>query len=194
MAKYGYIRNAPGGPTVKKQMQLMAQYGVGKDHIYIDEGHGGRKQYFELLQKICRGDLLVIKSLSSLGDGYECIARDWLRITEAIGADICIADMPAIDTRVSSDRKLIVSAVGQLLNYYADRQRARSASQAKGIESARQRGVKFGRPPKKYDDKFIEVAEKYRQRKLSLSEALALTGMKQSSVYYHMRKFDNRGI
>ena len=194
MAKYAYVRAMQKGQSLSGQIQAVTQFGVPKTNIITDEQPGVRSRYGELLQILKKGDLLVIKSLAALNDGYENIACEWQRIAEVIGADICVIDLPAIDTRICDDRKVIISAVTQMLNYCAEKERAHSALQAKGIRYARQRGVKFGRPPKKYSEEFIATVAKYAEGRISLEEALAATNMKQSSFYYHKHKLEVSGV
>lgn len=193
MAKYAYVRAMQKGQSLSGQIQAVTQFGVPKTNIITDEQPGVRSRYGELLQILKKGDLLVIKSLAALNDGYENIACEWQRIAEVIGADICVLDLPAIDTRICDDRNVIISAVTQMLNYCAEKERAHSALQAKGIRYARQRGVKFGRPPKKYSEEFIATVAKYAEGRISLEEALAATHMKQSSFYYHKHKLEVSG-
>mgnify|MGYP001851639308 FL=1 len=194
MAKYAYVRAMQKGQSLSGQIQAVTQFGVPKTNIITDEQPGVRSRYGELLQILKKGDLLVIKSLAALNDGYENIACEWQRIAEVIGADICVLDLPAIDTRICDDRNVIISAVTQMLNYCAEKERAHSALQAKGIRYARQRGVKFGRPPKKYSEEFIATVAMYAEGRISLEEALAATNMKQSSFYYHKHKLEVSGV
>ena len=194
MAQYAYVRAMQKGQSLSGQIQAVTQFGVPKTNIITDEQPGVRSRYGELLQILKKGDLLVIKSLAALNDGYDNIACEWQRIAEVIGADICVLDLPAIDTRICDDRKVIISAVTQMLNYCAEKERAHSALQAKGIRYARQRGVKFGRPPKKYSEEFIATVAKYAEGRISLEEALAATNMKQSSFYYHKHKLEVSGV
>lgn len=194
MAQYAYVRAMQKGQSLSGQIQAVTQFGVPKTNIITDEKPGVRSRYGELLQILKKGDLLVIKSLAALNDGYENIACEWQRIAEVIGADICVLDLPAIDTRICDDRNVIISAVTQMLNYCAEKERAHSALQAKGIRYARQRGVKFGRPPKKYSEEFIATVAKYAEGRISLEEALAATNMKQSSFYYHKHKLEVSGV
>ena len=194
MAQYAYVRAMQKGQSLSGQIQAVTQFGVPKTNIITDEQPGVRSRYGELLQVLKKGDLLVIKSLAALNDGYDNIACEWQRIAEVIGADICVLDLPAIDTRICDDRKVIISAVTQMLNYCAEKERAHSALQAKGIRYARQRGVKFGRPPKKYSEEFIATVAKYAEGRISLEEALAATNMKQSSFYYHKHKLEVSGV
>lgn len=188
LTKYAYARAVRHGQSISKQIQSFSQFGVPKANILADEHGDGRKSYGELLQALKKGDLLVIKTLTALGDGYDDIATEWTRITGSVGADIYVVDMPALDTRIGEDNSVVSAAVVQLLNYCADKARKQSALQAKGIQEAKERGVKFGRPQKKYSEEFISAAARFKSGEITLEEALALTGMKRSSFYYHLKR------
>lgn len=190
MAKYAYARALQKGQGLNKQIQSFSQFGVPRGNIFTDEQPNVYGAYGELLQILKRGDLLVIKSLSALGDGYGGIATEWSRITGSVGADIYVIDMPALDTRSASDREVISAVVVQLMNFCNERARKQSTLQAKGIQAAKQRGVKFGRPPKKYSDEFIEAARRFKSGEITMKDALVLTGMKQSSFYYHIHRLE----
>ena len=190
LAKYAYARALPGGQSLNKQIGIFSQFGVLKEGIYTDDKPAARVQYGNLLEALKKGDLLVIKTLHALGDSYDAIATEWTRITSSIGADIYVADMPALDTRTAGVRDTICAVVVQLLNFCAEKERAHSALQAKGIQSAKERGVKFGRPMTKYSDEFITAVRRYKSGEISMREALTLTGLKQSSFYYHIHKMD----
>ena len=187
MAKYAYARATNGGQSVLRQIQSFSQFGVGKSEIYTDEKLNTRTAYGELLQILKEGDLLVIKSLTALADGYDGMATEWTRIT-SLGVDVCVADMPAVDTRRGENRSAVIAAVAQMLSFCAEKERAHSTLQAKGIEAAKQRGVKFGRPAKQYSEEFIDAVKRFKAGEITLKQALALTGMKQSSFYYHLKR------
>ena len=194
MAKYAYARALQKGQSLNKQIQAFSQFGIPKGNVFVDDKVGMREAYGNLIQELKKGDLLVIKTLNALNDGYENISSDWVRITDVIGADICIIDMPALDTRAGEDRKVIVAAVTQVLNYCAEKEKTQSALQAKGIESAKQRGVKFGRPTKQYSNEFINIVCKFCKKEITLKQALIETHMKQSSFYYHVKKLKESGM
>ena len=72
-----------------------------------------------LLKKLTSGDLLVIKSIDRLGRNYSQIIEEWNRITNVIGADILVLDMPLLDTRTKADNlvgKFISDIVLQVLS------------------------------------------------------------------------------
>lgn len=194
MAKYAYARTLQKGQSLNKQLQAFAQFGVPKSNIYVDEKAGTSTSYGELLQVLKRGDLLIIKTLTALGDNYGAISTEWTRLTGSMGADIYVVDMPALDTRVGSDRAIVSSAVVQLLNFCDEKARNQSALQAKGIQSAKQRGVKFGRPTKQYSNEFINIVCKFCKKEITLNQALTETHMKQSSFYYHVKKLKESGM
>lgn len=189
MARYAYARATNGGQSVLRQIQCFSQFGVEKAEIYADEKLNTRTAYGDLLQTLKEGDLLVIKSLTALADGYDGIATEWTRIT-SLGVDICVADMPAVDTRRGENRGTVIAAVAQMLSFCAEKERAHSTLQAKGIEAAKQRGVKFGRPAKQYSEEFIDAVKRFKAGEITLKQALAFTGMKQSSFYYHVHKLE----
>lgn len=190
MAKYAYARALQKGQSLNKQIQAFSQFGIQRADVFLDEQPNQRTEYGKLLDTLKRGDLLVIKTLTALGDNYGAIATEWSRITGTLGVDICVLDMPALDTRLGSSMEVVSSAVVQLLNFCDEKARKQSALQAKGIQSAKQRGVKFGRPPKKYSDEFIDTARRFKAGEITMKQALDLTGMKQSSFYYHMHRLD----
>lgn len=187
MARYAYARATNGGQSVLRQIQCFSQFGVEKTEIYADEKLNTRTAYGDLLQTLKEGDLLVIKSLTAFADGYDGMATEWTRIT-SLGVDICVADMPAVDTRRGENHGTVIAAVAQMLSFCAEKERAHSTLQAKGIEAAKQRGVKFGRPAKQYSEEFIDAVKRFKAGEITLKQALALTGMKQSSFYYHVKR------
>lgn len=163
MAKYAYARTLNGGQSLGKQIQAFAQFGVEKSAIYADEKLNTRAAYGELLQILKKGDLIVIKSLAALSDSYEGMSTEWTRLT-SLGADVC---------------------------FCAEKERAHSALQAKGIQSAKERGVRFGRPKTQYSEEFVAAVRRFKSGEITLKEALSLTGMKQSSFYYHIHKLED---
>ena len=103
-----------------------------------------------MLRKLKENDLLVVKSIDRLGRDYEEIIRQWRHITKEIKADIKVLDMPLLDTTRSKDLlgNFIADLVLQVLSYAAENERENIRQRQKeGIEAARARGVRFGRPP-----------------------------------------------
>ena len=147
-----------------------------------------------MIRRLRCGDLLVIKSIDRLGRNYTMIIEEWSRITKKIRANILVLDMPLLDTRTGADTlvgKFISDIVLQILSFVAENERENIRTrQAEGIKLAKERGVKFGRPPAVYSENFMSAVKKFKSKEITLKEALNETGLKQSNFYYHMERYE----
>lgn len=195
---YAYARVSSKDQNLQRQIAAFSEFGIEKSRIFSEKKSGKdfeRKEYKRLLQKLKGGDLLVIKSIDRLGRNYSQIIEEWNRITNIIGADILVLDMPLLDTRTKSDTlvgKFISDIVLQVLSFVAENERENNkARQAEGIKIAREKGVRFGRPSFLYTDEFLTVADDYLCKRIKLRTALKLLNIKQDNFYYHIRKLRN---
>ena len=195
MNTYGYARVSARDQNLQRQIAAFSEYGIEKSRIFSDKKSGKdfeRKEYKKLIKKLKSGDLLVIKSIDRLGRNYDQIITEWAYITNTVGADILVLDMPLLDTRTKAETlvgKFISDIVLQVLSFVAENERANIRErQADGIRIAKQNGVKFGRPRKKYSDDFLSVAFDYIEKRIPLKTALRLSGIKQDNFFYHIRK------
>ena len=62
-----------------------------------------RPQYKKMVKKMRHGDLLYVLSIDRLGRNYDEIQHQWRIITKEIGIDVCVIDMPLLDTCRSKD-------------------------------------------------------------------------------------------
>ena len=102
-----------------------------------------------MIREIRKGDLILIKSIDRLGRNYREVIEQWQLLTRDKGVDVRVLDMPLLDTTIAKDLlgTFISDLVLQRLSFVAENERAMiRARQAEGIEAARRRGVKFGRP------------------------------------------------
>ena len=104
-------------------------------------------------------------------------------------------DMPLLDTRTKSDTlvgKFISDIVLQVLSFVAENERENiKARQSEGIKTAREKGVRFGRPSFVYSEEFLSIANDYLCKRIKLKTALRLLDMKQDNFFYHIRKIRN---
>lgn len=192
---YGYARVSSRDQNLARQLEAFASFGIDNNHIFCDRKSGKdfeRRNYLKLIKKLKCGDLLVIKSIDRLGRNYSMIMDEWGRITKNIQADVLVLDMPLLDTREKSDTlvgKFIADIVLQILSFVAENERENiRARQAEGIAAAKKNGVVFGRPKKVYTPEFIQTANDFLQKKITLSQALGETKMTAGNFYYHLHK------
>ena len=126
--RYGYARVSTKEQNIERQIIALTEAGVEKQDIYIDKQSGKnfeRPAYVEMMSLIQEGDLLIVKSIDRLGRNYQEIMEQWRIITKEKRADICIQDMPLLDTTKTKDLlgTFISDVVLQLLSFVAENER-----------------------------------------------------------------------
>lgn len=183
MNVYGYIRVSSTDQNEDRQLCALRSIPVPRCRIYMDKQSGkdfNRPQYRKMLRRMRRGDLLYILSIDRLGRNYEEIQNQWRILTKEIGADICVLDMPLLDTRNGKDLMgtFIADMVLQILSFVAQSERENiRARQAQGIAAARERGVRFGRPCKPLPENFETVCSRWAKGELTSVAAAKECGM-----------------
>ena len=122
---YGYARVSTKEQNLDRQLVELQKY---TDKIYADKESGknfDRPEYKKLMKKLTRDDVLVIKSIDRLGRDYDLILEQWRKITQKIGANIKVLDIPLLDTTRENGLtgKLISDLVLQILSYVAEQER-----------------------------------------------------------------------
>lgn len=140
---YGYVRVSSTDQNEERQIVALAEVGVPEKNIFMDKQSGksfDRPQYKKLVKKLKSGDLLYVLSIDRLGRNYEEIQNQWRVITKEIGADICVLDMPLLDTRQGKDLMgtFIADLVLQILSFVAQSERENiKKRQEQGIAAAK---------------------------------------------------------
>lgn len=195
---YGYIRVSSTDQNEDRQLIAMAQLSVPKRNLYIDKQSGkdfNRPQYRRMVRKLRPGDLLYVLSIDRLGRNYEEIQKEWRHLTKELGIDICVIDMPLLDTRQGKDLMgtFIADLVLQILSFVAQSERENiKKRQAEGIAAAKARGVKFGRPPHPLQDNFHQIHRDWRNKKMTLQQAARACEMPEGTFYAKARKLEER--
>ncbi len=171
LLEYGYIRVSSTDQNEDRQLIALRGKGVPDNRIYMDKQSGkdfDRPKYKRLVRRLRHGDLLYLLSIDRLGRNYREIQEQWRLLTQEKGVDICVLDMPLLDTRQGKDLMgtFIADLVLQILSFVAQNERENIRKrQAEGIAAAKARGVKFGRPPIPVPDNFYAVHKAWRGKK-----------------------------
>lgn len=193
--RYGYIRVSSTDQNEDRQRLAIARAEVPEKDIYLDKQSGKdfeRPQYKRLVKKLRPGDLLCILSIDRLGRNYEEIQRQWRLLTKELGVDICVLDMPLLDTRSGKDLMgtFIADLVLQILSFVAQNERESIRTrQAQGIAAARARGVHLGRPVMAAPENFGKIVRAWEERTITFQEALGRSGLRQSTFYRRLREY-----
>ena len=193
--EYGYIRVSTLDQNEDRQRRAMAERGVPRERMFIDKQSGKdfhRPAYARLLRRLRPGDLVYVLSIDRLGRNYEEIQTQWRVLTKEIGVDICVLDMPLLDTRNGKDLMgtFIADLVLQILSFVAQNERESIRKrQAQGIAAAKARGVHLGRPSSARPDNFSKIVRAWEAQKITFEEALHRSGLGQSTFYRRLREY-----
>lgn len=174
---FGYARVSTEAQNLDRQLDALRKYGV--DVIYNEKMTGTKKdrpELTKLLERITKGDTVVIESLSRLGRS----TKDLIELTELFKSKgvRLVSLKESIDTDSSTGKLLftLMSAIAQFeRDTIADRTR-------EGLRSARARGRTGGRP-KTNSDNIKKAVKLYNTRQYSIKEIEELTGIKKSTLY-----------
>ena len=192
---YGYIRVSSTDQNEDRQLIALHEVGVTDKNIYMDKLSGkdfNRPQYKKLVKKMRTGDLLYILSIDRLGRNYEEIQNQWRILTKEIGIDICVIDMPLLDTRTCKDLMgtFIADLVLQILSFVAQSERENiKKRQKQGIAAAKAKGVHMGRPVKNVPDNFGQLVRQWEKKKIPLGKVLRECGMSEATFYRRLREY-----
>lgn len=192
---YGYVRVSSTDQNEDRQMIALSEVGVLKKNIFMDKMSGKdfeRPQYQKLLKKLKPDDLLYVLSIDRLGRNYEEIQKQWRIITKEKNVDVCVIDMPLLDTRQGKDLMgtFIADLVLQILSFVAQSERENiKKRQAEGIAAAKAKGVRFGRPEKNVPDNFGSLIKQWELKKLPLPEVLKQCNMSEATFYRRLREY-----
>ena len=194
MEEYGYVRVSSVDQNEERQLIALCERSVPAKNIFKDKQSGKdfeRPQYKKLLKRLKAGDLLYVLSIDRLGRNYEEIQKQWRILTKEIGADICVIDMPLLDTRNGKDLMgtFIADLVLQILSFVAQNERENiKKRQAQGIAAAKAKGVLFGRPEIPIPNGFAKTVRLWDRGLISTDAALKKCGMSKSTFYRRRRE------
>ena len=195
MEVYAYVRVSSIDQNEDRQIIEMIKNGISTKNIFIDKASGknfNRPNYKRMINCLCKGDLLYIKSIDRLGRNYEEIIDQWKHITKTLECDIIVLDMPLLNTKQRKDLlgTFISDIVLQILSFVAENERSViKERQKEGIFAAKLRGVKFGRPPKNLPD---QIFEDYIASKKNVNQITREYQISCSTFYRKLKKYKSK--
>ena len=205
---WGYARVSSMDQNEERQLMALHERRIPDKNIFIDKQSGkdfDRPEYKRMVETMKNGDLLYILSIDRLGRNYEEIQRQWRLLTKDIGIDICVIDMPLLDTRNCKDLMgtFIADLVLQILSFVAQSERENIRKrQAQGIAAAKARGIHLGRPEKLLPDNFAELVKRWEKKQISTESILNECNISEATFYRRVRelkmveskKYQSKGV
>lgn len=195
---YGYVRVSTREQNEDRQMLALNEKNVPEKNIFIDKQSGKdfeRPMYQRMLKKLRQDDLIYVKSIDRLGRNYEDILEQWRILTKEKKVDIVVLDMELLDTRKGKDLMgtFLSDIVLQVLSFVAENERKNIRQRQKeGIEAARLRGVRFGRPKHQVPDDFEQICCRWESGEIIGREAAQLCDMPLTTFYGRAKKMKGK--
>lgn len=190
---YGYSRIVSDESETEIRA-AMTEMQVSSEDIYMDQPVQKRRnfpQYTKLLRKLEPGDLLYIRGLSDLGDGYAEVKEQWRILTREKRADVIVLEIPQLDTRKGKIQygSLLADVVYSLLEYFTESENnVRKSRQREGIAEAKKKGIKFGRPPKQMPENFYQIYNQWVSKEITATKAAELCGVSRTMFYQKVKE------
>ncbi|GLI51334.1 DNA recombinase [Tepidanaerobacter syntrophicus] len=189
---FAYLRVSSKEQNLDRQLDRIRQLNeyIDERDIYCDKESGkdfNRPEWLALKRSIRAGDTLFVTSLDRLGRNKQAILNEWQWLIEN-KIHIVILDMPLLDTRkyenLSGVGDLVVNLVLQILSWLAEQERINiKQRQKEGIDSAKSRGVKFGRPPVPKPKDFDTVYKQWKNSEITATKAMQILNLKRNTFY-----------
>lgn len=188
---YGYARVSTREQNEDRQIEALTRFGVPESNIIIDKASGKdteREGYQYLKRQILRsGDTLVIKELDRLSRSKADVKRE-LEAFKEMGVRVKILDIPTTLTDFPPEQlwvqDMINSILIEVLGSIAEAERLKIRTrQREGIEAAKRRNVRFGRPPKTLPENWREVMAVVKRGERRPVDAMRELGISRSSFY-----------
>ena len=201
MAVFGYARVSSNTQNLSRQIEALKPYITDERYLYCDKASGkdfNRKAWGAFvgtettLAAMRPGDCVVVLDLDRISRSYLLIQQAWKHITQTLGCDIKVINMPLLDTTNNNgnlDRRFISDLVLQILSYVSERERLNTRSRQKqGIRLALERGIHFGKKaipkPEGWDDAITQV----KSGTLTATAAMRQLGLKRTTYYKLLRQ------
>lgn len=193
---YGYARVSTREQNEDRQIEALKVFGVPEQNIIIDKASGKdteREGYQYLKRQILRnGDTLVIKEIGRLSRNKNDIKRE-LEEFKKMGIRVKILDIPTTLTEFPPEQEWILDMINsiliEVLGSIAENERNKIRSrQREGIEAAKKKNVRFGRPAVEKPDNWDTVMAKVKSGEIKAVEAIQELGISRSSYYRLLRK------
>ena len=189
MAVWGYARVSSKEQNEDRQVVELQPLVTTESHLLIEKQTGKNfdRPIYKSLKNIMReGDILVVKSLDRLGRNYNQMKEEWKDLSDR-GIRIKVLDTPMLDTSKYDDDlmgKFVSDVVLNVLSFVAENERKNiKQRQREGIDAAKAKGIKFGRPKLAKPDNFDAIYKEWKEGKIKAVDAMNMLGTKKTRFY-----------
>lgn len=188
---YYYARVSSREQNLDRQIAVFKALGAADREIITDKESGKnleRAGYQALKNAMLRqGDTLVIKSLDRLSRN-KCDIKNELQFFKDNGIRLKVIDLPTTMTELPAGQEWVFEMVNniliEVLGTIAEQERETiRRRQTEGIETAKAKGKKLGRPALTFPPNWNEVYSSWKAGEITAKVAMERTGTKRTRFY-----------
>ena len=196
---YYYARVSSKEQNLDRQILAFKNLGAEERSIFKDRESGKnmeRPQYQALKNGVLRkGDTLVVKSLDRLSRNKNDIYKE-LQFFKENNIRLKVIDLPTTMLDLPEEQNWVFDMVNniliEVLGTIAEQEREIIRKrQAEGIEAAKKRGQKLGRPALEFPENWDEIYAEWKAGKITAKRAMELTNTKRTSFYKLVQMTEN---
>ncbi len=184
---YGYARVSSQQQDLYRQLDMLKEYNCTE--ILTEKMSGtktDRPELIRLKDKLRPGDTLIVESFSRLGRS----TKDLIELVEYFeDKNVKLISIKENFDTNTPQGKLMLTVFQAFSQFERDIIAQRTKE---GLESARARGRKGGRPRVK-DKKLNRALNLYHSKDYSISEIVQMTGISQATLYRYLHKNEKNG-
>lgn len=198
----GYIRVSTKEQNLDRQIKTLLDLGVEERFLFVDHATGknlDRPEYQLLKRAIRSGDTLYVHELDRLGRRKQDVLNE-LKFFKENNIIVRILDVPTtlIDYDSYGDTSKIIfdmvnSILIEVLSTMAEQEVFRlEKRQREGIDAAKEKGVRFGRPCKPFPKNWEQVYKRWKDKEITAVEAMNAVGFSKTTFYKKVREFERK--
>ncbi|MBR6623765.1 MAG: recombinase family protein [Ruminococcus sp.] len=187
---YGYCRcsTIEGKQDVNRQKRELKSMGVSDSCIYMEYESGtkvNRPELMKLLNTVQTGDTIATTEISRITRSTKQLC-DIIELVKEKHLKLIIKDSITIDCTDSKQIDAMSNAFLQIAAVFAELERNMICDRVKsGMNNARAKGVKLGRPALTVDKiptKVVALFERYREKQISKTEYAKLCDISRPTL------------
>ena len=207
---FGYARISTNKDTQKTDRQLLTLKQYAKENKFafdeiIEEKVSGtiksenRKEYSNLKNKLRDGDILIITDIDRLGRDADNVIVEFKDL-KRLGIKVIALDTPYLNewNRVNDNSmyNMIADIFITLKAHIAQQEREKIVSRInQGLNVAREKGKKLGRPSVELPDSFIKEYNKFKNGeygKMTATGFAKMIGIGRATLYKYINILENK--
>jgi DNA invertase Pin-like site-specific DNA recombinase len=192
MIIYGYARCSTNESkqNIERQIRELKEIGATDNTIFIDWESGSvenRKELQKLLNTVSNGDCIATVSIDRITRSTKQLI-DIIEFVEKMNLKLILGNF--IVDCTSNKMDIMTEALLKVVGVFSELERKMICARVQsGIDNARAKGIKLGRPKTSYKNIpsiFFRVLPKYQNKEINLTQFALLTKLSIPSIYKYL--------